>query len=166
MVPVPPRAMVKVPVVPPTMGSPVALVRVPEEGVPKAPPFTTNAPALPVFTASAVATPVPRPVIPEMGRPVALVKVKAEGVPKSGVTKVGEVARTTSPVPVHVKREEVARAVGMAEAPVVLARTEFAAIAERETAPEEYVRPFPKVVVETPVQPFAVYAKTCPCVPE
>jgi len=38
---------------------PVRFVATPEEGVPKAPPFTTNAPALPVFTPKAVLTPVP-----------------------------------------------------------------------------------------------------------
>lgn len=40
-------------------GSPVALVKIPLEGVPRAPPLTTNAPADPVFTPSAVITPVP-----------------------------------------------------------------------------------------------------------
>ena len=34
--------------------------------------------------------------------PVILVPIKAEGVPKAGVTKVGEVDKTTSPVPVEV----------------------------------------------------------------
>ena len=42
---------------------PVRLVTVPLDGVPSAPPLTTNAPADPVLIASAVATPVPRPVI-------------------------------------------------------------------------------------------------------
>ena len=41
------------------------------------------------------------PVIPEVkGKPVAFVKIAAEGVPKSGVTKLAEVALTTSPDPV------------------------------------------------------------------
>lgn len=41
------------------------------------------------------------PVTPvESGRPVAFVSVAAEGVPRFGVTKVGEVSRTTAPVPV------------------------------------------------------------------
>ena len=35
------------------------LVNVPDDGVPRAPPLTTNAPALPVLTPSAVTTPVP-----------------------------------------------------------------------------------------------------------
>ena len=35
----------------------------PLDGVPNAPPFTTTAPDDPVFTANAVATPVPKPVI-------------------------------------------------------------------------------------------------------
>ena len=38
---------------------PVRLVTVPLDGVPSAPPLTTNAPAVPVFTPSAVTTPVP-----------------------------------------------------------------------------------------------------------
>ena len=42
---------------------PVRFVTVPLLGVPNAPPFTTNAPAEPVLTARAVATPVPNPVI-------------------------------------------------------------------------------------------------------
>ena len=46
------------------IGKPVALVSVPLEGVPKAPPLTTGAPALPTLIAKAVATPVPRPVTP------------------------------------------------------------------------------------------------------
>jgi hypothetical protein len=38
---------------------PVRLVTVPLDGVPKAPPLTTNAPAEPVLTPRAVTTPVP-----------------------------------------------------------------------------------------------------------
>jgi hypothetical protein len=56
----------------PLRGNPVALVSVPELGVPNAPPFTIGEPALPTLTASAVATPVPRPLIPvDTGSPVA-----------------------------------------------------------------------------------------------
>ena len=40
-----------------------ALVSVPDEGVPKAPPLTTGDPAEPTLTPNAVATPVPSPVI-------------------------------------------------------------------------------------------------------
>lgn len=47
------------PLTPVEMGKPVALVSVPLEGVPNAPPFTTNAPLLPVLTPRAVTTPVP-----------------------------------------------------------------------------------------------------------
>jgi len=73
-----------VPVVPLTIGSPVALVNVPELGVPKAPPLTTNAPAVPTLTARAVATFVPRPETPvAIGRPVALVNVPELGVPSA-----------------------------------------------------------------------------------
>ena len=38
---------------------PVKFVTVPLDGVPRAPPLTTNAPAVPVFTPRAVTTPVP-----------------------------------------------------------------------------------------------------------
>ena len=80
---------------------PVRLVTVPLEGVPKAPLNNTGAPAEPVLTARAVATPVPRPDTPVlMGKPVAFVKVALVGVPRIGVTKVGEVANTAEPLPV------------------------------------------------------------------
>jgi hypothetical protein len=49
---------VPVALIPPT-GRPVALVKVPDDGVPKAPPLTTKAPAEPVLTPRAVTTPVP-----------------------------------------------------------------------------------------------------------
>ena len=84
-------------------GNPVVLVKVPDDGVPNAPPFTKNAPAEPVLTANAVATPVPNPDTPvAMGNPVALVNVTLVGVPNIGVTNVGEVLNTTLPVPVEV----------------------------------------------------------------
>jgi len=47
------------PLTPVLIGKPVHEVSVPLLGVPNAPPLTTNAPALPTLTASAVATPVP-----------------------------------------------------------------------------------------------------------
>ena len=78
------------------IGKPVALVSVPLEGVPKAPPFTTGAPAEPTLTAKAVATPVPKPDTPVLiGKPVALVNVADVGVPKTGVTNVGDVVKAT-----------------------------------------------------------------------
>ncbi len=50
------------------------VLKSPDAGVPKAPPFTTKAPAELVFTANAVATPVPKPVIdPTAGVMVVLV---------------------------------------------------------------------------------------------
>ncbi len=89
------------PLTPVLMGKPVALVSVPDEGVPSTPPLTTGAPADPTLTARAVATPVPRPDTPVlMGKPVALVKVALDGVPRAGVTNVGLVANTAEPVPV------------------------------------------------------------------
>lgn len=85
----------------PAIGKPVALVRVPDEGVPKAPSKVTNAPAEPTFTASAVATFVPSPDIPDdTGSPVQFVNTPDVGVPSRGVTRVGEVASTTDPEPV------------------------------------------------------------------
>jgi hypothetical protein len=73
-------------------GRPVALVSVPDEGVPRAPLKSTGAPALSVLTASAVAIPVPRPLTPvDIGNPVALVSVPEDGVPSTGVVNVGEV---------------------------------------------------------------------------
>ena len=99
--PVPPLATDRVPVVPATIGSPVALVNVPDDGVPKTPPLTRGAPVLPTFTANAVATPVPSPDTPvEIGNPVAFVNVADDGVPSAGVTRVGLVAKTSDPVPV------------------------------------------------------------------
>jgi hypothetical protein len=88
-------------VTPVDKGSPETLVKVPPDGVPNAPPFTTAAPAEPTFTARAVATPVPNAVMPVpplatgrvpvtplvKGKPVALVKTAAEGVPRLGVVK-------------------------------------------------------------------------------
>ena len=61
---VPPLAIGKVPVTPVVKGKPVALVSVPLDGVPRTPPLTTGAPAVPTLIAKAVATPVPRPVTP------------------------------------------------------------------------------------------------------
>jgi hypothetical protein len=48
-----------------------------------------------------VPTPVPSPETPvEIGKPVQFVNVPEAGVPRTGVTRVGEVARTRAPVPV------------------------------------------------------------------
>jgi hypothetical protein len=82
--PVPPLETGSVPVTPVERGKPVALVSVPEEGVPSAPFLVTMAPVEPVLTARAVATPVPKPDTPvEIGRPVAFVSVPEEGVPNA-----------------------------------------------------------------------------------
>ena len=93
----------RVPVTPVVKGRPVALVKVPDDGVPSTPPFTKGEPTVPTFTAKAVATPVPRPDTPvEIGNPVALVNVTLVGVPRIGVTKVGLVDKTLLPEPVEV----------------------------------------------------------------
>ena len=116
--PVPPRATDKVPVVPATIGNPVAFVRVPDEGVPKTgvtkvgDVANTKAP-LPVSSVTAaarlaeegvakkVATLDPRPDTPVLiGNPVAFVNVPDCGVPSIGVTRLGLVANTKEPDPV------------------------------------------------------------------
>ena len=51
------------PETPVEIGNPVAYVNVPELGVPRTPPFTTKAPAVPTLTPKAVETLVPKPVI-------------------------------------------------------------------------------------------------------
>lgn len=120
VMPVPPLATGNVPVTPVLNGKPVALVKVALEGVPSAGVTkvglvaNTREPEPVSFVTAAakfaedgvakkVATPVPRPLTPvEIGKPVALVNVALEGVPKAGVTKVGDVAKTTAPVPVAV----------------------------------------------------------------
>jgi hypothetical protein len=108
------------PETPVLIGKPVALVKVPLEGVPRAGVTkvgllaNTKAP-LPVSSVTAeakladdgvpkkVATPVPKPLTPvDIGNPVAFVKVPEAGVPNAGVTNVGEFDNTTLPVPVAV----------------------------------------------------------------
>jgi hypothetical protein len=49
----------RLPVTPVVRGRPVALVRVPEDGVPRAPPLVTKAPMEPTLMPMAVRTPVP-----------------------------------------------------------------------------------------------------------
>ena len=56
--------------------------------------FLIADPVPPLATGKIPVTPVVK------GNPVALLNTKALGVPKAGATKVGEVARTTSPEPV------------------------------------------------------------------
>lgn len=73
-----PRALatpVPSPLTPVEIGRPVALVRVPEDGVPKAPPLTTTDPAVPTLTPKAVATPVPGVVVASALNEVPLVFV-------------------------------------------------------------------------------------------
>jgi hypothetical protein len=120
VVPVPPFAIGRVPVTPVVKGKPVAFVRTPLAGVPRAGVTKVGEVAntrepVPVSSVTAeirfaelgvarkVATFAPRPLTPvEIGKPVAFVKVAEEGVPSAGVTSVGEVARTLLPVPVLV----------------------------------------------------------------
>lgn len=115
--PVPPRVSGNVPVVPASIGRPVALVKVAADGVPRfgvvrAGEVENTRLPVPVslVTAAAkfaldgverkVATLVPRPEIPvATGSPVALVKVAVDGVPRFGVTNVGLFVKATLPVP-------------------------------------------------------------------
>jgi hypothetical protein len=108
------------PETPVLIGKPVALVKTPLAGVPRAGVTkvgllaNTRAPD-PVSSDTAearladdgvpkkVAIPVPKPLTPvEIGNPVAFVKVPEAGVPNAGVTSVGEFDNTTLPVPVEV----------------------------------------------------------------
>ena len=107
-VPVPPLATGKRPVTPVVKGKPVALVRVAEVGVPSngvtnvgevdnttlPEPVDVVTPVPPLATGSVPVTPVVK------GKPVRLVATPEVGVPNNGVTSVGEVDNTTSPVPV------------------------------------------------------------------
>jgi len=106
------------PETPVEIGSPVQLVRVPEDGVPKAGVTRTGEVAntkapVPVSSVTAdikladdgvakkVATLAAKPDTPvEIGRPVQLVKVPEVGVPNNGVVRVGDVANTKRPDPV------------------------------------------------------------------
>lgn len=115
--PEPPARWVAVPAVKPE-AVPVRFVAMPDAGVPnagvtsvgdvantKAPDPVSSVTADAMFeldgVASAVATPVARPLTPVViGSPVPLVRTAADGVPNAGVTSVGEVDRTTLPVPV------------------------------------------------------------------
>jgi hypothetical protein len=114
---------------------PVRLVTVPEDGVPRAPLKVTKAPAEPTFTARAVPTPVPRPVIPAIGRPVPLVRVTALGVPRFGVVRTALVLKTATPVPVSSESEFKSEA----EAAVVVAFDEASRKSAREAVRDENV---------------------------
>lgn len=90
-------------------GSPVPLVSVTEEGVPRFGVVNvgevdkTMEPDPVTAFPRELATPAPRPETPvEIGRPLPLVNVIADGVPKLGVTRAGEFERTAAPVPVDV----------------------------------------------------------------
>ena len=95
----------RLPVTPVDNGRPVALVRMPDDGVPRAGVTKVGEvaraiPPVPVTAAaSAVPTPVPRPVNPPIGKPVALVKTAADGVPNAGVVNVGDVVSAIEPDP-------------------------------------------------------------------
>lgn len=95
--PVPPRETGRVPVVPPSIGSPVALVKVAEVGVPRIgvtsvglvdntllpEPVDVVTPVPPLATGNVPVTPVVK------GSPVTFVSVPDAGVPKTGAVNVG-----------------------------------------------------------------------------
>ncbi len=116
--PVPPLAIVNVPVVPLIIGNPVAFVNTPDAGVPNAGVVNvgdvkvlfvnvsvpSNVAKVPEAAGKVIAVPVPATAGAEM---VAVPEVDpakatevAEATPKVGVTKVGEVANTKAPEPV------------------------------------------------------------------
>jgi hypothetical protein len=139
------------PEMPVATGSPVALVKVAADGVPrsgvtKAGEVANTKAPVPVSSDTAVlrfaddgvaknvATPVPRPLTPvAIGKPVAFVKVALDGVPRAGVTSVGLLANTKEPVPVSL----VTAAARLAELGV----------------PRKVATPEPKLVI--PVPPLA-----------
>lgn len=108
------------PETPELMGNPVQFVNTPEVGVPnngvtRVGDVAKTLTPVPVLSVKAepklvddgvarnVATPAANPLTPdEIGRPVQFVKTPDVGVPRSGVTSVGEVARTLFPDPVLV----------------------------------------------------------------
>ena len=116
--PVPPLPTGSVPVTPLLSGKPVQFVKtplvgVPSKGVVRVGEVAKTKSPLPVSFVTAVArlaldgvaknvaTPVPNPATPVLiGSPVQLVSVPLDGVPSAGVTRVGDVAKTSDPVPV------------------------------------------------------------------
>ena len=115
VVPVPPFNTASTPVTPVDNGKPVALVRTPDDGVPKA-GDTSEGVVIVGLTASttepvpvAVVLPVPPltiasvPVTPvDSGKPVRFVATPDAGVPSKGAIRVGPVTSTSEPVPVEV----------------------------------------------------------------
>ena len=92
--------------------------------------------------ASAVATPVPHPVVPAIGKPVQEVSVPEDGVPSTGVTKVGEVERTALPVPVTVAKDSISKrheaaVVPVAKIQVTSAEVPAGTVWERLLEPDE-----------------------------
>jgi hypothetical protein len=88
-------------------------------------------PVAPVLNASAVATPVPNPLIPvETGNPVAFVKVTDVGVPKMGVTNVGLVVAEIAPVPLRANPSAVPTPVPNPVMPVIGRPVAFVSVTE------------------------------------
>lgn len=141
------------PVTPVVSGKPVAFVSVPLDGVPNTPPFTNGDPAVPTLTASALATPVPKPEIPvETGKPVAFVNVTLVGVPKMGVTRVGLVDNTLLPEPVLLVTP--VPPLATASVPATVTAPDVAVLGVRPVDPNE--------IVVTPAAAAAPHAGTPP----
>ena len=96
---------------------------------------------------SHVPTLLPSPVMPAIGRPVAFVSVRADGVPRFGVVKVGEVPKTSAPVPVS------SPTIAMSSAEVSI------------SAVEKLLVPNPSVLVATHTKPVPVLLSTMPFEP-
>ena len=166
------------PEIPVETGRPVALVSVADVGVPrigvtKVGEVAKTAAPVPVSLVRAVvrlaldgvarkvATPAASPETPVLiGRPVALVKVAADGVPRFGVTKVGEVAKTATPVPVssviaEVRFAEVRPPASRAATPPVYVKKPWSPLAISPAAmsvPSEAVSEVPERARPVPVR--------------
>ena len=92
------------------------LERFPLDGVPSAPPFTTNAPDEPVLTPKAVATPVPNPLTPV---PIAICDQEAVPLPFV-VSAYPLVPPLVGSVNVHAAEEEAEDATVVGKAPTLV----------------------------------------------
>ncbi len=162
--PVPPLATVRVPVVPAMIGSPVALVSVPEAGVPSAPPLVTKDPAVPTLIPSAVATPVPNDVMPVPPLATAKVppRVKVPEVVIGPPVRVSPVVppepSTLVTEPVPKPRDEVATQAGALEPVDCSTCPEVPELPFKRSTPVKLVSPatvsrYPGVLVPIPIFP-------------
>jgi hypothetical protein len=151
------------PLMPVLTGSPVAFVRVAAEGVPKfgvvsvGDACITNVDPVPVWAATAVALPVEVigpvrfafvvtfPAVSPAAVPVRFVATPDAGVPRTGVTRVGEVERTTEPDPVVPFERSLAANWATVKAPplvVCLTTCDVPPVAEKSVVPAGRVSVF------------------------